>query len=193
MASELSEWAQAAQIHPQWQVDDNQLPDPLSKVPAERRYRGGARVVTVSQGLACRPTLKNFMMLNLGACLVRGEYKRLRACVTCERFFYAHDIREKYCGDDCYRRRDQAEAASRMRHWRLKQRTALKDYALATLPKLSAMQLGVLKKQGLLNYAAIELLDDLRVELENGTSFERIWKGRGVHTLFNKLQAARVL
>ena len=124
LAAELTEWAENAPIYPRWQVNDNQLPGRRSKASAEPRYQGGKKVLTVSQFLPCPPTLKNFTMMNLGACLVSGGLTRLRVCVevACGRYFYAGDLRQKCCGRECYKRRDRARAVGRVRRWRRKQR-----------------------------------------------------------------------
>lgn len=200
LALELNEWASEAKVYPRWQVDDNQLPDPPSTVPAKQRDPGGKKVVTASQGFNYRPTLKNLTMLNLGACLVNGELARLRLCAegTCRRYFYARDFRRKTCSRACYRLRDKVGARPRMRLFRERQRTAdaaLKAYALATLPKLHMRMLRAFAKQRVLTEREIDVLDGMREKVEEGTPLERIWElsGSRARGVFRKLQAARAL
>ena len=82
LANELTEWAQRAQIHPQWQLNKVDEPHPS-------HYRNGKDFFAVQQWFPVPPTLRNQTMENLGACLASGELSRLRICVdtACQRYF----------------------------------------------------------------------------------------------------------
>lgn len=197
LALDLDEWAATAPIHPHLQVNDNQLPARMSEAPATRRYQGGKRVLTVSDSLAFSspPTLREQTMMNLRACLVSGEFLRMRVCLdeSCQRYFYAGHAKRTHCTSECQKHRDQTRAPGRVQRYRKKQRTndaALKSSARALLPRLSNRKLDALETQKVLTGKASERLARLRDQFEAGIPFDQLWKQRGSRALFEKLKQA---
>ena len=137
--------------------------------------------------------------MHLASMLETGELAGLRRCQLprCRSVFFAHRASKTHCCPEHQREHDgKSRNAARVMKSRKKQTTELTKYALAILPTLSGKgkMVRALVEREVLPEWAIDAVDEILKQLQDGRSPEKIWQRSipRIRGLFRKLQKAQV-
>lgn len=206
--AELNRWSLTRSIHPTWRLRPHITTKtrttcargvwPLAGAPysVEQRIEPGKILTTAGEP---HPVvgLEDVLCVHLASILETGELAGLRRCqlLKCRHVFFAHRSSKTHCSHEHQREHDgKSRNAARVKKSRKKKKAELSKYALAILPTLRSQSLRALVEREVLPEWAIDAVDEILKQLQDGRSPAQVWKRSTPRTrgLFRKLQTAQV-
>jgi len=125
---------------PSWQLEWDERPMRKVKNPGYRYLRSGQKKLKIEVGkeeyeefivrkdsFQARSPEQHLYGIIIEA-LENGEFKRIKKCPECQRFFVAGDLRQTYCTPKCKEARDRRDAPDRVKRSREKRKKEMHGF-----------------------------------------------------------------